>query len=242
MAEKTTQKATAAAPLISEADPKSPASEAYRSLRTNIAFAGLDERCRTIVVTSATAGEGKTTTVANFATVAAQGGARVCVIDSDLRRPSLHRMFGIANGEGLSNALVQGSSLAKVARPTRIPNLAVLTSGPLPPNPAELVASKRMHDFIEEGLQDFDLILCDTPPVISVSDGVSLAAQCDGVILVVRVGTVPRDVIRRAARQIEAVKGRILGVLLNSVNFRRDGYYYDYYRYYHAYYGPRPER
>jgi protein-tyrosine kinase len=241
MAEKP-KKPSAPGVLISESDPKSPASEAYRSLRTNIAFAGLDEPCRSIVVTSATAGEGKTTTVANFGTVAAQSGMRVCIIDSDLRRPALHRMFGLSNTEGLSNALVQGAPLAKVARPTRTPNLSILTSGPLPPNPAELVASKRMHDFIHDATQDFDLILCDTPPVISVSDGVSLAAQCDGVILVVRVSSVPRDVIRRAARQIEAVKGRILGVLLNSVNFRRDAYYNDYYRYYHAYYGSPQER
>ena len=228
--------------LITESDPKSPAAEAYRSLRTNIAFAGLDEPCRSIVVTSSTAGEGKTTTVANFGTVAAQGGARVCIIDSDLRRPSLHRVFGLPNNEGLSNALVQGSALAKVAQPTRTPNLWILTSGPLPPNPAELVASRRMHEFIEGGTQDFDLVLCDTPPVISVSDGLSLAAQCDGVILVVRAGMVPQEVIKRAAMQIEAVKGRILGVLLNSVNLRRDAYYYDYYRYYHAYYGSDKKR
>ena len=229
-------------PLVTEADPKSPASEAYRTLRTNIAFAGLDEPCRTIVVTSATAGEGKTTTVANFGTVAAQGGARVCIVDSDLRRPALHRMFGLPNTEGLSHALVQGAPLVKVAQPTRTPNLWLLTSGPLPPNPAELVASRRMREFLEAATQDFDLVLCDTPPVISVSDGVSLAAQCDGVILVVRTGLVPQDVIKRAALQIEAVKGRILGVLLNSVNLRRDAYYYDYYRYYHAYYGADKKR
>jgi capsular exopolysaccharide synthesis family protein len=223
--------------LIAEADPKSPSSEAYRSLRTNIQFAGLDQPCRTIVVTSATAGEGKTTTAANFGVVSAQGGARVCVVDADLRRPSLHRMFGLGNSRGLSTALLDGAPLVANAQPTRIPNLHVLTSGPSPSNPAELVGSRRMRDSLEGATKDFDLVICDTPPVISVSDGVALAAQCDGVILVVRVGKIPQDVVRRAVEQLEAVKSRILGVLLNSVNLKRDGYYDDYYRYYHAYYG-----
>ena len=229
-------------PLITESDPKSPASEAYRTLRTNIQFAGLDQPAKSIVITSASAGEGKTTTVANFGVVAAQAGTRVCAIDSDLRRPALHRIFGLQNTQGLTTALLEGLPFAKVAQPTRVPNLSVVTSGPLPPNPAELVGSKRMRELLEGAASDFDLVLLDTPPVISVSDGVSLAAQCDGVILIIRVGTIPHEVVRRAAEHIEAVKGRILGVLLNSVNLTRDGYYYDYYRYYHAYYGGDKKR
>ena len=225
------------ATLVAESAPKSVASEAYRTLRTNIQFAGLDQTCRTIVVTSSSAGEGKTTTVANFGVVSAQAGARVCIVDSDLRRPALHRLFELPNSRGLTTALLEGQSFAKIAQPTRVPNLSVLTSGPTPPNPAELVGSRRMRDLLDDALSTYDLVLCDTPPVISVSDGVALAAQCEGVILVVRVGAVPQEVVRRAAESIEAVKGRILGVLLNSVNLRRDGYYYDYYRYYHAYYG-----
>jgi capsular exopolysaccharide synthesis family protein len=105
----------------------------------------------------------------------------------------------------------------------------------VPPNPAELVGSNRMHELLEAATADFDVILCDTPPIIAVTDAVSLAARCDGVILVVRVGNVPHEVIRRAAGQIEAVNGRILGVLLNSVDMQREGYYYDYYRYHHYY-------
>jgi len=220
--------------LIAETDPRSAASEAYRTLRTNIQFAGLDQPCRCIVVTSATAGEGKTTSVANFGVVAAQAGSRVCLVDSDLRRPSLHRVFGFDNTHGLTTALVEGSSLAEVARPTRVPNLSLVTSGPLPPNPAELVGSKRMRELLEGATSAFDLVLCDSPPVIAVADGVALSAQCDGVILIVRVGVVSHDVIRRAAEQIEAVKGKILGVLLNDVNLDRDGYHYTYYRYYQA--------
>ena len=221
--------------LITETDPKSLASEAYRALRTNIQFAGLDQPCRSIVVTSASAGEGKTTSVANFGVVAAQGGARVCLVDSDLRRPALHRLFGMDNSRGLTTALVEGLPFAGVAQPTRIPGLSLLPSGPLPPNPAELVGSNRMRERLEEAGSAFDLVLCDSPPVIAVSDGVALAAQCDGVILTIRVGTVAHDVIRRAVEQIEAVKGKILGVVLNNVDLRRDGDYYSYYRYSQAY-------
>ena len=229
----------AAAPgiLIAETAPKSPAAEAYRTLRTNIQFAGLDRPCRTIVITSATPTEGKTTTAANFAVVCAQAGSRVCLVDADLRKPALHRVFGRDNLRGLTTALLEGKPLADVAAPTRVSGLAVVVSGPLPPNHTELAASQRMHDLLEAGARDFDLILCDTPPVLSVSDAVALAARSDGVILVVRAGGVSTTAVRRAAEQIRAVKGRILGVLLNAVDMRRDGYYADYRRYYHAYDG-----
>lgn len=236
MAERTAKTHASHPPiLITQTDPKSAAAEAFRTLRTNIQFAGLDQPCRSVVITSATAGEGKTTAVANFGLVAAQAGSRVCLVDSDLRRPALHRMFGLENTRGLTTALVQELPFAEVAQPTRIPHLSVLTTGPLPPNPAELVGSKRMRELLEAAASTFDLILCDSPPIISVADGVALAAQCDGVILVVRAGKVAFDVIQRATSQIEAVKGRILGVILNSVDLRRDGYY-NYYRYYKTYY------
>jgi capsular exopolysaccharide synthesis family protein len=229
--------------LITESDPKSPASEAYRTLRTNIQFAGLDEPCRTIVITSASPGEGKTTSAANFGVVAAQAGSRVCLVDSDLRRPALHRLFGMDNSRGLTTALVEGLPFAELAQPTRIPGLSLLPSGPLPPNPAELVGSNRMRERLEEAAGSaFDLVLCDSPPVIAVSDGVALAAQCDGVIVVVRAGAVAHDVVRRAVEQIEGVKGKILGVLLNNVDVKRGGYYHEYYRYYQAYDGSNQKR
>jgi protein-tyrosine kinase len=218
--------------LVAETDPRSAASEAYRTLRTNIQFAGLDQPCRCVVVTSATAGEGKTTSVANFGVVSAQAGSRVCLVDSDLRRPSLHRIFGVENSRGLTTALIEGSALAEVARPTRVPNLSLVTSGPLPPNPAELVGSKRMHELLQHAMTTYDLVLCDSPPVIAVADGVALAAQCDGVILIVRAGVVSHDLIRRAVEQIQSVKGKILGVVLNDVDLNREGYHYSYYRYY----------
>mgnify|MGYP001161868805 CR=1 FL=1 len=211
--------------LIALTEPKSAASEAFRTLRTNIQFAGLDQPCRSIVVTSAGPGEGKTTSVANFAVVVAQAGVRVCVIDSDLRRPSLHRLFGVDNARGLTTALVEGLSFAEVAQPSQIPHLSILTSGPLPPNPAELVGSHRMRDALQAATESFDLILCDSPPVMAVGDAAALAAQCDGIVLVIRVGKTTHDIIRRVVDQIEAVKGRILGVLLNRADSRVDGYY-----------------
>jgi capsular exopolysaccharide synthesis family protein len=221
--------------LITQTEPRSVASEAYRMLRTNIQFASVDQAPRNIVFTSAGPGEGKTTSVSNFAVVAAEAGSRVCLIDSDLRRPTLHKLFGLQNGSGLSTALLHGVKAADLAQATATPLLSVLTSGPLPPNPAELVGSKRMRELFESATNDFDLVLCDSPPVISVTDGIALAAQCDGVVLVIRAGMIAHEAIRRVTEQIEAVKSRILGVVLNSVDLRRDGHYYKYYRYYRYY-------
>ena len=237
MAQSNPRDASPADALVTETDPRSPAAEAYRTLRTNIRFAGLDNPCRTIVVTSAGPSEGKTTTAANFAVVAARADARVCLVDADMRRPALHKIFGLKNATGLTTALLEGGAFSSVAQETRVPNLSVVASGPPPPNPAELVGSHRMHDCIEGAVKEFDLVIFDSPPIISVADALALSAQCDGVILVVRAGKMPHAVVRRTSEQIEAVKGRILGIVLNSVDLRRDGYYYDYYRYYTAYYG-----
>ncbi len=223
--------------LITESDPKSQAAEAYRTLRTSLQFANLDRPHRTLVVTSSVASEGKTMTVANFGVVAAQSGSRVCLLDADLRRPALHRQFGLGNARGLTTALLEDLPFAQVAQPTRVPGLSVVTSGPLPPNMTELVSSNRMRTLLEAATADFDLVVCDSPPTISGADAAALAAQCEGVIFVIRAGTLPHAVIRRALEQIEAVKGRVLGVILNHVNLRRDAMYYDYYRYYESYYG-----
>jgi len=214
--------------LIALTEPRSAASEAFRTLRTNIHFAGLDQPCRSIVVTSAGPEEGKTTSTANFGVVVAQAGSRVCMIDSDLRRPSLHKLFRIENARGLTTALVEGLPFADVAQPSGVPNLSILPSGPIPPNPAELVGSHRMRDSIQEATKSFDLVLCDSPPVMAVGDAAALAALCDGVVLVIQVGRTAHDLLRRVVEQLEAVKGRILGVVLNRADPRRDGYYYAY--------------
>ena len=164
--------------LVTETDPRSPAAEAYRTLRTNIRFAGLDNPCRSIAITSAGPGEGKTTTAANFAVVAAQAESRVCLVDADMRRPALHCVFGVQNVNGLTTALLEGGTFRDMAQATRFPNLFLVSSGPLPPNPAELVGSHRMHECIESAQKDFDLILFDSPPVISVADALCVILPC----------------------------------------------------------------
>ena len=223
--------------LVTLNDSKSVAAEAYRTLRTNIQFAKLDLPCRSIVITSAAPEEGKTISVANFGVVSAQAGSRVCLVDSDLRRPSLHRLFGVRNDCGLTTALLESRPVVDVAQPSMITNLWVLPSGPLPRDPVDLVGSQRMRDFLREAGETFDLLLCDSPPILAVADAAALAAQCDGVILVIRAGKIAHDSLSRAVSQIEAVKGRILGVLLNRVDTRGDSYYRDYRscaRYYEA--------
>jgi capsular exopolysaccharide synthesis family protein len=220
--------------LILEADPKSVAAEAYRSLRTNLQFSKLDQGNRKLLITSATPGEGKTTTVANLGLAMAQAGGRVCLVDSDLRQPSLHDLFGVSNGIGLTVALAEAKSVDQVIVPTKMPNLYLVPSGPLPPNPGELLGSNRMHEFVENLLARFDTLLFDSAPVMSVADTAALVALSDGVILVLKSGGPPRDLVRRAVEQIEAVKGKMIGVLLSQVDPRRDGYYY---RYFYQYYG-----
>jgi protein-tyrosine kinase len=223
---------------ITATRPRSAAAEAYRTLRTNIQFAALAEPYRSLVFTSATAGEGKTTTASNFSIATAQSGTRVCLVDADLRRPSLHKILDLPNQSGLSAALTWGESITSLAQPTRVPNLFVVPSGAPPPNPAELVASARMRELIAEAQDAFDLVVLDTPPIISVADPVAISAQCEGVIVVVRASTVPLEVIRRAISQIAAVQARIIGIVLNRVNLRQEGYYYKYYHYYQSYYHP----
>ena len=219
--------------LILETDPNSVAAEAYRNLRTNLQFSKLDQGSRKLLITSATPGEGKTTTVANLGLAMAQAGERVCLIDSDLRQPSLHDLFGVSNGIGLTVALAEAKSVDQVVVPT-LPNLCLVPSGPLPPNPWELLGSNRMREFVETLAGQFDTLLFDSAPVLSVADTAALAALSDGVILVLKSGGAPRDLVRRAVEQIEAVKGKMIGVLLSQVDPRRDGYYY---RYFYQYYG-----
>lgn len=220
--------------LILETDPRSIAAEAYRTLRTNLIFSKLDQGHRKLLITSATPGEGKTTTVANLGLAMAQAGARVCLIDSDLRQPSLHDLFGVSNGIGLTVALAEAKSIDQVLVATSMPNLYLIPSGPLPPNPGELLGSNRMREFVETLAGKFDTLLFDSAPVMSVADTAALVGMSDGVILVLKSGAVPRDLLRRAVEQIEAVKGKVIGVLLSQVDPRRDGYYY---RYFYQYYG-----
>lgn len=217
--------------LVCESDPRSPAAEAYRTLRTNLQFAALSQGPQTLLITSASPGEGKTTTVGNLGVILAQAGQRVCVIDSDLRRPSLHRVFAVSNASGLTTALVSDRAVQEVAVPTRVAGLDLVPSGPVPPNPAEVLGSKQMKRFLEWAQAAYDVVLLDSPPVLAVSDASVLASEASGVVLVIRVRRTPQDAVRRAAEQIEAVRGKVVGVLLNAVDLKRDGYYYRYYTY-----------
>jgi capsular exopolysaccharide synthesis family protein len=224
-------------PLVALADTKSSMAEAYRTVRTNLQYANLDQARKSILVTSAGPGEGKSTTVANLGVTMAMGGSRTLLVDSDLRRPTLHKFFNLSNATGLTTLLADKSSARKSVLATKLPELFVIPSGPLPPNPAEILSSRRMAEFAALVKDDYDLVLFDSPPIISLSDSLVLAAYVEAVILVVKCGRFPHELIRQAKAQLEGVKATFLGVLLNSVDLRNNGYYYGYYYDYYDSYG-----
>ncbi len=212
-------------------DPLGAASEAFRVLRTNLQFLGLDKPLKSIMITSATPGEGKSTTIANLAVTFAQDGARVCLIDADLRRPTLAKLLGVQNWSGLTTALIGQESLQDCLKETAVPGLFVLPSGPIPPNPAELLGSNRMSNLLAELEEQFDMVLVDTPPVLAVTDAAVVASKVGGVVLVVRSGLVARQQAKRAKDALVAVKAKVLGAVLGAVKAEGpDGYYYYYYQ------------
>ncbi|HEX5415380.1 MAG TPA: CpsD/CapB family tyrosine-protein kinase [Chloroflexota bacterium] len=213
--------------LITVAEPRSPVSEAYRQLRTNIQFYALDRTLQTILVTSAGAEEGKSTTLANLAVTFAEAGRSVLMVDCDLRRPSLHKLFGVANDQGLTTVIREEKTPGDAIVPTEVNGLGLLTSGPLPPNPSELLGSKRMDRLIETLRGYAEIVLCDAPPTVAVTDAVVLGPKMDGVLLVVSAGHTKRDHALRAKRLLEKVNAKVLGVVLN--NTKLDGNLYNYY-------------
>ena len=202
--------------LVVASSPRSDAAEAYRTLATNIQFSSLDRPVRTLLVTGATPDEDKTTVLANLAITLAQTGRRVVVVDCDLRRPRLHAVFGAAEAPGLTSMILD-ETLGPPLQPTSFPNVRVVTSGPLPPNPAELLGSERMGRAIAQIGADADYILFDAPPVTTVSDAAMLAARLDGVLLVVASGKTRREAARRAKEQLDRVGARLLGTALSNV-------------------------
>jgi non-specific protein-tyrosine kinase len=214
-----------ATPLVMLTAPQSPAAEAFRSLRVNVQFAGIDRDLRVIAVTSPSAGDGKTTTLANLAIALAEGGARVLAVDADLRRPGLHTVFGLGNTAGLTSALLQNPDELPL-QDTAVPGLSVLTSGPLPPNPVELLASRRFDRLISVLREQADYVLLDTPPAAFLSDAPMLAARADGVILVVGSGRTKRDAAKRAKEQLLRVNAHVLGVVLSGVRAEASLYAY----------------
>lgn len=216
--------------LITELNPKSPISEAYRALRTNIQFSSIDEPVKVILVTSAQPEEGKSTTISNLAVTYAQEGKRVLIVDADLRKPTIHRYMSASNRLGLSNLLAGQFKVEDVAMDTRIPNLSLISSGTIPPNPSELLSSKRMHTLLAQLKEEYDMVLIDSPPILAVTDSQILSSICDGVVMVINHGKVKREAARRAVSLLAYAKAKILGVVLNNKDMSRDesSYYYYY--------------
>lgn len=214
--------------LITKYDPKSPISEQYRTIRTNILFSSIDEEIRTIMVTSSGPGEGKSTTTANMAVVFAQQGKTVLLVDADLRKPTVHYTFNTLNTSGLTSVLTNQISLMEAVQPNDEKNLFILPSGPIPPNPSELLSSRAMQHFIEQALEEFDMILFDTPPVLAVTDAQILANICQGSVLVVSSGTTEKDSLIKTKELLSSSNGRILGIVLNNKKLDKNNTYYYY--------------
>jgi non-specific protein-tyrosine kinase len=213
-------------PLIALRDPRSPAAEAYRTLRTNIQFSSLDRPLHTLLATSTAPDEGKSTTLANLAVTIAQAEQRVILVDCDLRRPSLHTLFGLSNDVGLTTMILAHDDAPPPLQETGVPGLSLLASGPLPPRPADILGSRRMEAVIQRLRGMADMVLFDTPPVIAVTDAAVLATRVDGVLLVIEAGRTRRDRARRAREILEKVKANIIGVVLNGARFDGEyGYY-----------------
>ncbi len=214
--------------LVTFLDPKSPISEQYRTIRTNIEFSSIDEDMQAIMVTSSGPSEGKSTTAANLAVVFAQQEKQVLLVDADLRKPTVHYTFNLTNTFGLTSVLSKQMQLVEAVDESEIDNLGILTSGPIPPNPAELLGSKAMNQFLLEAREHFDVILFDTPPVLAVTDAQVLANKCDGSILVVYSGRTEMDGAAKAKELLENAKSKLLGVVLNHKKLQSSDYYYYY--------------
>jgi succinoglycan biosynthesis transport protein ExoP len=225
-----------AADLVVFREPKSMVAEAFRSMRTAVLFSTPNAPPRVLVVTSAAASEGKTSISLNLASTLAASGSRTLLIDADLRRPSCHRAFGIANDTGLSRYLAGQVEFDDVVRVLDVPNLLFVPAGPTPPNPAELVGSERMRDTLEKLRDDYDFVIVDSPPTLPVTDAVLLGREADGVVLVVKGNDTPRELVKRARDQLQQAGVHILGALVNNVQGGW-GSLYGYGRYYGGYYG-----
>lgn len=215
--------------LIAKKDPKSPITEQYRTIRSNIQYASVDQAIRSIVVTSTAPMEGKSTTTANLAVVFAQQGKKTLLIDADLRKPTAHYTFQLPNTFGLTSVLTKQAELMDAVHMTDVENLFVLTSGPIPPNPAELLASVSMEYLLKEAYNLYDFILFDTPPVLTVTDAQVLANLADGSILVTSSGTTDRDGAIKAKEILTSAQAKLLGAVLNNKKADKDTHYYYYY-------------
>lgn len=204
--------------LITAINAQSPVSEQYRMLRTNIQFSSIDEQIQVIMVASAQTGEGRTTTVSNLAVTYAQENKKVLLIDMNLRKPDLHSMFQLSNSMGLTNILVNQYDWNEVVQETDIPHLYIITSGPQPPNPSDMLGSQKMKSLLMEWKEYYDVILIDVPPLLAFTEGYIVSSMCDGVILVVSTGKTKKESIKKAKASLDMVKARVLGAVLNHAN------------------------
>ena len=206
---------------------RSPIAEQYRTIRTNLQYSS-EKEIRSIVVTSSNPEEGKSTTVANLAVLFAQQGKKTLLIDGDMRKPTVHYTFHVENLHGLTNVLTKKETFSNCIQETNVDSLYVLSTGPIPPNPAELLGSQAMADLMEDAYKKFDIILIDTPPLLAVTDAQVLANKCDGTILVIKSGSTQIDAAMKAKELLLSVNARILGTVLNSMKIQESHYYYYY--------------
>lgn len=215
--------------LITEKRPKASIAEAYKILRTNIQFSSFDKEIKIILVTSACPKEGKSITSANLAVVMAQSGKKILLMDCDLRKPSIHEIFGISNTYGLSNLLVANNIYEPAIVDSGIKNLHLLTSGMRPPNPSELLSSKKMEQFINSLRDKYDYIIMDTPPILLVTDAQVISKYSDGCLLVIASGKAEKGEVIKGKAALEKVDSRILGVVLNRMKVKSKSYSSQYY-------------
>ena len=226
--------------LVTMSSPKSTSSEAYRGIRTSILFSSAENQPQVLLVSSAGPGEGKTITTTNLAITMAQSGSKVIILDCDMRRPKIHKLFGLSREKGMSNILVGGCNVEEAITHTHIPNLDVIPCGPVPPNPSEILGSGRMADLLDRLRKHCARIIIDSPPITAVTDAVVLAKFADGLVLVISAGETPREIIQNGLGQLRSVNAHVLGAVLNGVEMGRDSTYY--YQYYYYYYGEEGEK
>lgn len=222
------ESSTKAVGLITLTDPTSPISEQFRTIRTNIQFASSsDKRLQTMVITSSGPGEGKSTTSANLAVVFAKSGQRVLLVDADLRKPTVYKTFQLNNAKGLSTILSTTQNATEIVQDSGIENLSVLTSGPKPPNPSELLGSVRMNQVIQELRNTYDIVIFDMPPVVTVTDAQIMASKVDGTLLVIRENVTNKESLGKATELLKLVNARVLGTVYNGATQTKDqGYLY----------------
>lgn len=212
--------------LITRMSPHSPIAEQYKTIRTNLQFSSVDGNLKSILLTSAGPSEGKSSTTANLAIVFAQQGKRVLLIDADMRKPTLHYTFRLDNRKGLSSVLVGESTLEEASMPSEVTGLDLLSCGPIPPNPSELLGSNSMKKLHDQATSVYDLVIFDTPPVLAVTDAQILASLCDGSIMVVRSNQTEYEEAIKAKELLTIGKAKLLGAVLNDRKMKKGQYYY----------------